>query len=82
MIAPIGELKTHWEFWHVLVTAVGSVGGWETVKASLRGIFNKVVNSMPPLPANATWRETWFYAIAKAFASKEVVAANAAKGTP
>lgn len=77
MLPPLDTVtREQWHFYHVVLSGLGAIGGWEGIKATLRGASNKVINAMPPLPENATWRERWLYAIAKAFASKEVVAAS------
>lgn len=60
MIAPLTELKGHWELWHVVVTFIGSYG--------FTRVYNTIVKAMPPLPANASWWATWFYAIMQGLA--------------
>jgi hypothetical protein len=80
MLPPLNTVVTeHWHLWHVVSSAIGAIGGWEAVKATVRGVANKIINAMPPLPANANWRQTWFYNIAKAFASEDAIAAHLMK---
>jgi hypothetical protein len=62
------------KLYQVWLAVLAGAGGWEGIRRTLKAFFGTAIESMPPLPANATWGQKWLYATLKAIATPGKIA--------
>jgi len=70
-----------YHLWNLIVTGITSAGGGIAVWRGLQAKFSVIIEAMPPLPPNASWRQQWFYASLHALATPAKASKVAASGS-
>lgn len=51
-----------YHLWHLIVTGIASAGGGAAVWKWISDKYRAIIEAMPPLPDNASWKQKWLYA--------------------